>query len=170
MGGELLLPTSRAIRDLVAAELAADSAGSPTLIVARTDADAADMVISDADERDHEFRTGDRTVEGFFRSEAGIEQAIAGGVAYEPTPTSCRATSEPDVELAERFAKAIRDEHPVKLLAYNCSPTSAGKASSSRAIAGQRWRVVYRFQFITLAGFHTLNHSMFELARGYRAA
>ena len=173
MGGKVLLPTSWAIRNLVSARLAADVSGTPTLIVARTDADAADMVISDADERDHEFLTGERTEEGFFRSEAGIEQAIARGIAYAPYADLvwCE-TSEPDMEQAERFAKAIHDEHPGKLLAYNCSPSFNWKGKlDDDEIAGfqqQLGEMGYRFQFITLAGFHTLNHSMFELARGYR--
>ena len=173
MGGKVLLPTSWAIRNLVAARLAADVSGTPTLIVARTDADAADMVISDADERDHEFLTGERTEEGFFRSEAGIEQAIARGVAYAPYADLvwCE-TSEPDMEQAERFAKAVHDEHPGKLLAYNCSPSFnwKGKLDDDEIAEFQQklGEMGYRFQFITLAGFHTLNHSMFELARGYR--
>ena len=173
MGGKVLLPTSWAIRNLVAARLAADISGTPTLIVARTDADAADMVISDADERDHEFLTGDRTEEGFFRSEAGIEQAIARGVAYAPYADLvwCE-TSEPDMEQAERFAKAVHEEHPGKLLAYNCSPSFnwKGKLDDDEIAEFQQklGEMGYRFQFITLAGFHTLNHSMFELARGYR--
>jgi isocitrate/methylisocitrate lyase len=173
MGGKVLLPTAWAIRNLVSARLAADVSGTPTLIVARTDADAADMVISDADERDHAFLTGERTEEGFFRSEAGIEQAIARGVAYAPYADLvwCE-TSEPDMEQAERFAKAIHDEHPGKLLAYNCSPSFNWKGKlDDDEIAGfqqQLGEMGYRFQFITLAGFHTLNHSMFELARGYR--
>jgi isocitrate lyase len=173
MGGKVLLPTSWAIRNLVAARLAADVSGTPTLIVARTDADAADMVISDADERDHEFLIGERTEEGFFRSEAGIEQAIARGVAYAPYADLvwCE-TSEPDMEQAERFATAIHDEHPGKLLAYNCSPSFnwKGKLDDDEIAEFQQrlGEMGYRFQFITLAGFHTLNHSMFELARGYR--
>jgi isocitrate lyase len=173
MGGKVLLPTSWAIRNLVAARLAADVSGTPTLIVARTDADAADMVISDADERDHEFLTGERTEEGFFRSEAGIEQAIARGLAYASYADLvwCE-TSEPDMEQAERFAKAIHDEHPGKLLAYNCSPSFnwKGKLDDDEIAEFQRrlGAMGYRFQFITLAGFHTLNYSMFELARGYR--
>src|SRR3954465_2782268 len=173
MGGKVLLPTSWAIRNLVAARLAADISGTPTLIVARTDADAADMVISDADERDHPFLTGERTDEGFFRSEAGIEQAIARGIAYAPYADLvwCE-TSEPDMEQAERFATELHEAHPGKLLAYNCSPSFNWKGKlSDEDIAGFQERLGemgYRFQFITLAGFHTLNHSMFELARGYR--
>src|SRR4051794_41159956 len=173
MGGKVLLPTSWAIRNLAAARLAADISGTPTLIVARTDADAADMVISDADERDHAFLTGERTEEGFFRSEAGIEQAIARGVAYAPYADLvwCE-TSEPDMDEAERFARAVHDEHPGKLLAYNCFPSFnwKGKLDNDEIAEFQRrlGEMGYRFQFITLAGFHTLNHSMFELARGYR--
>jgi isocitrate lyase len=173
MGGKVLLPTSWAIRNLVAARLAADVCDVPTVIIARTDADAADMVISDADERDHEFLTGDRTEEGFFRSRAGIEQAIARGVAYAPYADLvwCE-TSEPDLEQAEQFAAAIHDEFPDKPLAYNCSPSFNWKEKlGDDEIAGFQERLGelgYRFQFITLAGFHTLNHSTFDLARGYR--
>jgi isocitrate lyase len=175
MGGKVLLPTSWAIRNLVAARLAADVSGTPTLIVARTDADAADMVISDADERDHEFLTGERTEEGFYRSQAGIEQAIARGLAYAPYADLvwCE-TSEPDMEQAERFAGELHAAHPGKLLAYNCSPSFnwKGKLDDDEIAAFQQrlGEMGYRFQFITLAGFHTLNHSMFELARGYREA
>ena len=124
MGGKVLLPTCWHIRNLVAARLAADVSGVPTLIIARTDADAADMLISDADERDHEFITGERTAEGFFRTNAGIEQAIARGIAYAPycDLVWCE-TSEPDLEQAERFARGLHDAHPGKLLAYNCSPS-----------------------------------------------
>jgi isocitrate lyase len=175
MGGKVLLPTSWAIRNLVAARLAADVCDVPTVVVARTDADAADMVISDADERDHEFLTGERTEEGFYRSNAGIEQAIARGVAYAPYADLvwCE-TSEPDLEQAERFAAAIHEQHPDKWLAYNCSPSFNWKGKlDDDDIAGFQERLGelgYAFQFITLAGFHTLNHSMFELARGYRDA
>ena len=143
------------------------------MIVARTDADAADMLISDADERDHEFLTGERTAEGFFRSNAGIEQAIARGIAYAPYADLvwCE-TAEPDMEQAERFARELHDAHPGKLLAYNCSPSFNWKGKlDDDEIAGFQERLGelgYVFQFITLAGFHTLNHSMFELARGYR--
>ena len=173
MGGKVLLPTSWAIRNLVAARLAADVSGVPTVIIARTDADAADMVISDADERDHEFITGERTSEGFFRTNSGIEQAIARGIAYAPYADLvwCE-TSEPDMEQAERFAKELHAAHPGKLLAYNCSPSFnwKGKLDDDDIAAFQRrlGEMGYVFQFITLAGFHTLNHSMFDLARGYR--
>src|SRR3954452_21003376 len=173
MGGKVLLPTSWAIRNLVAARLAADVSGVETLIVARTDADAADMLLSDADERDHEFITGERTSEGFYRTEAGIEQAIARGIAYAPYADLvwCE-TSEPDMEQAERFAREVHEAHPGKLLAYNCSPSFNWKGKlDDDEIAGFQAKLGelgYAFQFITLAGFHTLNHSMFELARGYR--
>jgi isocitrate lyase len=173
MGGKVLLPTSWAIRNLVAARLAADVSGVPTVIVARTDADAADMLISDADERDHEFITGERTSEGFYRTNAGIEQAIARGIAYAPYADLvwCE-TSEPDMEQAERFARELHAAHPGKLLAYNCSPSFnwKGKLDDDEIAAFQAklGELGYAFQFITLAGFHTLNHSMFELARGYR--
>jgi isocitrate lyase len=173
MGGKVLLPTSWAIRNLVAARLAADVCDVPTVIIARTDADAADMVISDADERDHEFLTGERTEEGFYRSRAGIEQAIARGVAYAPYADLvwCE-TSEPDLDQAERFAAAIHEQFPDTPLAYNCSPSFNWKGKLDEdEIAGFQdalGELGYRFQFITLAGFHTLNHSMFELARGYR--
>jgi isocitrate lyase len=145
----------------------------PTVIIARTDADAADMVISDADERDHEFLTGERTGEGFFRTHAGIEQAIARGIAYAPycDLVWCE-TSEPDLEQAERFARELHAAHPGKLLAYNCSPSFnwKGKLDDEEIAAFQQrlGELGYAFQFITLAGFHTLNHSMFDLARGYR--
>ena len=173
MGGKVLLPTSWHIRNLVAARLAADVSGTSTLIIARTDADAADMLISDADERDHEFITGERTAEGFYRTNAGIEQAIARGIAYAPycDLVWCE-TSEPDLEQAERFAKELHEAHPGKLLAYNCSPSFnwKGKLDDDEiaSFQGKLGELGYAFQFITLAGFHTLNHSMFELAHGYR--
>ena len=173
MGGKVLLPTSWHIRNLVAARLAADVSGTPTLIIARTDADAADMLISDADERDHEFITGERTAEGFYRTNAGIEQAIARGIAYAPycDLVWCE-TSEPDLDQAEHFAAKLHEAHPGKLLAYNCSPSFnwKGKLDDDEiaSFQGKLGELGYAFQFITLAGFHTLNHSMFELARGYR--
>jgi isocitrate lyase len=173
MGGKVLLPTSWHIRNLVAARLAADVSGVPTVIIARTDADAADMVISDADERDHEFLTGERTAEGFYRTHAGLEQAIARGIAYAPycDLVWCE-TSEPDFEQAERFARELHDAHPNTLLAYNCSPSFnwKGKLDDDDIATFQKrlGELGYVFQFITLAGFHTLNYSMFDLARGYR--
>src|SRR4051794_40641635 len=173
MGGKVLLPTSWAVRNLVAARLAADVSGVPTIIVARTDADAADMLISDADERDHEFITGERTAEGFYRTNAGLEQAIARGIAYAPYADLvwCE-TAKPDLDEAERFAREVHAAHPGKLLAYNCSPSFNWKENlGDDEIAGFQTKLGelgYAFQFITLAGFHTLNHSMFELAQGYR--
>jgi isocitrate lyase len=173
MGGKVLLPTAQAVRNLVAARLAADVEGVPTVLVARTDALGADLLLSDADESDHRFITGERTAEGFYRTEAGMEQAIARGLAYAPYADLiwCE-TAEPDLDEAQQFADAIRAEHPDQLLAYNCSPSFNWKrALSDDEIAGFQDRLGemgYRFQFITLAGFHTLNHSMFELARGYR--
>jgi isocitrate/methylisocitrate lyase len=173
MGGKVLLPTQQAIRNLVAARLAADVEGVPTVIVARTDALAADLLLSDADEADHEFITGDRTDEGFYRTNPGLDQAIARGVAYAPYADLiwCE-TSEPDYEEAERFAAAIHEKYPDKPLAYNCSPSfNWKKALSDDEIASfqdKLGELGYAFQFVTLAGFHTLNHSMFDLARGYR--
>src|SRR3982751_1657475 len=160
MGGKVLLPPSWPTRTLAAARRAADISGVPTLIIARTDADAADMLISDADERDHEFMTGERTAEGFYRTHAGIEQAIARGVAYAPYADLvwCE-TSEPDMDQAERFAKEVHSAHPGKLLAYNCSPSFNWKGKlDDEEIAGFQAKLGelgYAFQFITLAGFHT---------------
>jgi isocitrate lyase len=173
MGGKVLLPTSWAIRNLVAARLAADVEGVPTVLVARTDALGADLLLSDVDESDARFLTGERTDEGFYRVEAGMDQAIARGLAYAPYADLiwCE-TAEPDMEEAEQFAEAIHAEYPDRLLAYNCSPSFNWKQKlSDEEISGFHERLGdlgYRFQFITLAGFHTLNHSMFELARGYR--
>jgi isocitrate lyase len=173
MGGKVLLPTAQAIRNLVAARLAADVEGVPTVIVARTDALDADLLLSDADESDHEFVTGERTDEGFYRTKPGMDQAIARGVAYAPYADLiwCE-TAEPDMEQAEQFAAAIHEQHPGKPLAYNCSPSFNWKSALSESeIASFQDRLGelgYAFQFVTLAGFHTLNHSMFELSRGYR--
>jgi isocitrate lyase len=173
MGGKVLLPTAQAVRNLVAARLAADVEDVPTVLVARTDALGADLLLSDADESDARFLTGERTDEGFYRTEAGMDQAIARGLAYAPYADLiwCE-TAEPDMDEAERFAEAIHGEYPDRLLAYNCSPSFNWKrALSDDEIAGFHERLGelgYRFQFITLAGFHTLNHSMFELACGYR--
>jgi isocitrate lyase len=173
MGGKVLLPTSWAIRNLIAARLAADVAGVSTVIVARTDAQDADLLLSDVDEADREFTTGERTAEGFHRVKEGIEQAIARGVAYAPYADLiwCE-TAEPDIEQARKFAEAIRAEHPGKLLAYNCSPSFNWKSHLSGdellSFHKELGKLGYRFQFITLAGFHTLNFGMFDLARGYR--
>ncbi len=173
MGGKVLVPTAEAVSKLVAARLAADVAGVPTLIVARTDAMGAGLLTSDVDVRDHEFCTGERTVEGFFQTRPGIEQAIARGLAYAPYADLvwCE-TSKPDLEQARRFAEAIHARYPGKLLAYNCSPSFNWKqnldADTIATFQTQLADMGYRFQFITLAGFHALNHSMFQLARGYR--
>ena len=173
MGGKVLIPTSAFIRTLTAARLAADVSGVPTLIVARTDALSASLLTSDVDEADRELCTGERTPEGFYRVRDGIEAAIARGLAYAPYADLvwCE-TSTPDRDEAERFAEAIHLRYPGKLLAYNCSPSFNWRAHLSDAeIAGFQRDLAsmgYRFQFITLAGFHALSLSMFELARGYR--
>jgi isocitrate lyase len=172
LGGKVLVPTSQFVRTLSAARLAADVCGVPTLLVARTDALSATLLTSDVDERDHGFLTGERTPEGYFRVEGGIESAIARGLAYAPFADLiwCE-TSTPDLGGAREFAGAIHERFPGKLLAYNCSPsfnwrrhlTDEEIASFQQELAA----LGYRFQFITLAGFHALNASMFELARGY---
>lgn len=173
MGGKVLVPTSQHIRTLNAARLAADVAGVPTIIIARTDSLAANLITSDIDERDRPFISGDRTPEGFYHTDPGIDAVIARGHAYAPYADLLWVeSSEPDIELARAFAESIHREFPGKLLAYNCSPSFNWKshlsdeqiASFQRDLAG----LGYAFQFITLAGFHALNHSMFELARGYR--
>ena len=174
MGGKVLVPTSEAVQKLVAARLAADVAGVPTLIVARTDAMGAGLLTADIDERDRAFCTGGRTVEGFFETRAGLDQAIARGLAYAPYADLlwCE-TSTPSLEQAKQFADAIHAEFPGKLLAYNCSPSFNWKKNLDDATIARFQKELaamgYRFQFITLAGFHALNYSMFELARGYKA-
>ncbi|MCW3065842.1 MAG: isocitrate lyase [Solirubrobacterales bacterium] len=173
MGGKVLLPTAHAVRNLIAARLAADVMDVPTVLIARTDAQGADMVTNDVDPDDHEFITGERTEEGFYRTKPGIEQAIARGLAYAPYADLvwCE-TAEPDLEQAERFAQALHEKFPGKLLAYNLSPSFNWRDQlSEEEIGGFQERLGelgYRFQFVTLAGFHTLNYSMFSLARGYR--
>ncbi|MDR9389477.1 MAG: isocitrate lyase [Wenzhouxiangella sp.] len=173
MGGKVLVPTQEAIQKLVAARLAADICGVPTLLVARTDAMAADLLTSDVDERDQAFVTGERTVEGFYRVKPGLDQAISRGLAYAPVADLiwCE-TATPDLDQAKTFAEAIRGEYPDKLLAYNCSPSfNWRKNLSDDEIArfqNELGAMGYKFQFITLAGFHALNHSMFQLARGYK--
>jgi isocitrate lyase len=172
MGGKVLLPTAQGIRNLVSARLAADVMGVPTVIVARTDADAANLITSDVDPADHEFLTGERTIEGFYRTRAGLDQAIARGLSYAPyADVVWCETSTPDLDQAEKFAAAIHEKFPGKLLAYNCSPSFNWKAKlSDEEIATFQDRIGgmgYRFQFVTLAGFHALNHAMFELARDY---
>ena len=173
LGGKVLVPTSQFVRTLVAARLAADVLDVPALIVARTDALSAALLTSDVDEADRELCTGERTPEGFFRVRDGIEAAIARGLAYAPYADLvwCE-TSTPDMDEAERFAAAIHEHHPGKPLAYNCSPSFnwRGHLSDGEIAGFQRDLAAmgYRFQFITLAGFHALNLSMFELASGYR--
>ncbi|GEN82507.1 isocitrate lyase [Sporosarcina luteola] len=173
LGGKVLLPTQNAVRNLISARLAADVLGVPTIIIARTDADAADLITSDIDERDQAFITGERTPEGFFRTKAGIDQAIARGLAYAPYADLiwCE-TSTPDLEEAQRFADAIHEKFPGKMLAYNCSPSFNWKANLDDETISKFQRELgkmgYKFQFVTLAGFHSLNHSMFELAHRYK--
>jgi len=174
LGGKVLVPTSQFVRTLTAARLAADVCEVPTLLVARTDALSATLITSDVDEGDHEFLTGERTPEGYFFVQAGLESAIARGLAYAPyADLIWFETSTPDMDEAAEFAQAIHERFPGKLLAYNCSPSFNWKqhlgddeiASFQQELA----RLGYRFQFITLAGFHALNASMFELAKGYSA-
>ncbi|WP_243649199.1 isocitrate lyase [Luteibacter rhizovicinus] len=173
MGGKVLVPTQEAVQKLIAARLAADVAGVPTLIVARTDAMGAGLVTSDIDDHDKPFLTGKRTVEGFYEVREGIEQAISRGLAYAPYADLiwCE-TSTPDLEQARRFAEAIRTKFPGKMLAYNCSPSFNWKKNlDEKTIASfqkELGAMGYAFQFITLAGFHALNYSMFDLARGYK--
>ncbi|EXX87524.1 isocitrate lyase [Paenibacillus darwinianus] len=173
MGGKVLLPTGQAVRNLIAARLAADVMGVDTIVVARTDANAATLLTSDFDDNDKPFLTGQRSPEGFFFVKAGLEQAISRGLAYAPYADLvwCE-TSEPNLEEARRFAEAIHAVYPGKLLAYNCSPSfNWRKKLSEEQIASfqqQLGEMGYKFQFVTLAGFHALNHSMFTLARGYK--
>jgi len=174
MGGKVLVPTKEAVSKLVAARLAADVCGVPTLLVARTDAEAANLLTSDVDERDRPFiKSGERTPEGFYQVRNGLDQAIARGLAYAPYADLvwCE-TGTPDVEEARHFAAAIHRQYPGKLLAYNCSPSFNWKRKLDDVTIARFQRELgamgYKFQFITLAGFHALNYSMFELARGYR--
>jgi isocitrate lyase len=174
LGGKVLVPTGQFIRTLTAARLAADVCGVPTVLVARTDALSATLLTSDADERDREFTTGERTTEGFFHVRPGLESPIARSLAYAPyAEVLWCETSMPDLAEAECFAAAIHERYPGKLLAYNCSPSfNWRKHLSDREIARfqrELGAMGYKFQFITLAGFHSLNASMFELARGYAA-
>jgi isocitrate lyase len=174
LGGKVLVPTSQFVRTLSAARLAADVCEVPTLLVARTDALSATLITSDVDERDHEFLTGERTPEGYFFVQPGLESPIARGLAYAPyADLIWFETSTPDMEEAAEFAEAIHAQFPGKLLAYNCSPSFNWKRHlGDEEIASFQkdlGRMGYRFQFITLAGFHALNASMFELAKGYSA-
>src|SRR5256714_76137 len=172
MGGKVLIPTRHAVRNLVAARLAADIANVPTIIIARTDANAAKLLTSDVDERDHEFLTGERTPEGFFCVQPGLDQAISRACSYAPYADLvwCE-TKTPDLDEARKFAEAVHEKFPGKLLAYNCSPSFNWKKKLNRSTIAKFQRELaamgYRFQFVTLAGFHTLNYSMFTLARGY---
>jgi len=175
LGGKVLIPSQAAIRNLDAARLAADVCGVPTLIVARTDAESAKLITSDVDERDRPFITGERTPEGFFRLKdgTGLDHCIARGLAFaEHADLIWFETSHPDLEDAGKFAEAIHAAHPGKLLAYNCSPSFNWKAKLGDEVIAkfqaELGAMGYKFQFVTLAGFHSLNHAMFELASDYR--
>ncbi len=172
LGGKVLIPTSQHIRTLNAARLAADVCGTPTLVVARTDAQSATLITSDVDERDRPFITGERTAEGFYRVRGGMESCIARGLGYAPyADLLWMETSTPDLDIAREFAEGIRSVYPDQMLAYNCSPSFNWRAHLDEGTIEKFQRELgemgYRFQFITLAGFHALNHSMFSLARGY---
>ncbi len=173
MGGKVLIPTQTAIKHLVSARLAADVMGVPTLIIARTDANGAKLITSDIDERDQKFLTGERTAEGFYRIRNGLEVAIDRGLSYAPyCDLIWCETSEPSLDEARRFAEAIHEQYPGKMLAYNCSPSfNWRKKLDPDTIANfqkELGKMGYKFQFITLAGFHALNASMFKLALEYR--
>jgi len=172
MGGKVLVPTQEAVQKLVAARLAADVMGVPTLLLARTDAEAADLVTSDVDENDKPFITGERTSEGFFKTRKGFDQALSRGLAYaEYADMVWCETGTPDLTFARKFAEGIRKKFPDKMLAYNCSPSFNWKRNLDDAAIAKFQREIgamgYKFQFITLAGFHALNYSMFDLAYGY---
>ena len=173
MGGKVLVPTQEAVQKLVAARLAADVSGTPTVLLARTDAEAANLLTSDIDERDQEFCTGERTAEGFYRVKNGIDQAISRGLAYAPYADLvwCE-TGVPDLDFAKKFAEALKKEYPEQMLAYNCSPSFNWRKNLDDSTIAKFQKELgamgYKFQFITLAGFHALNYSMFELARGYK--
>ena len=172
MGGKVLVPSREAVEKLNAARLAADVSGTPTMLVARTDAEAADLLTSDVDDNDKPFLTGERTPEGFFRTKPGIEQAISRGLAYAPYADLvwCE-TGKPDLAFAKKFAEAIHAKFPGKMLSYNCSPSFNWKKNLDDATIAKFQKELgamgYKFQFITLAGFHALNYSMFNLAHGY---
>ncbi len=175
LGGKVLVPTSQFIRTLIGARLAADVMGVPTVLVARTDAQAARLITSDIDERDRQFLTGARTPEGFFQLRGGLEAAIARGLAYAPyADVVWCETSTPDLKDAKIFAESVHEKFPGKLLAYNCSPSFHWKrhldAATIARFQNELGAMGYRFQFITLAGFHSMNHSMFELAKGYSSS
>jgi isocitrate lyase len=168
----VLVPSQEAVQKLVAARLAADLAGVPTVLFARTDAEAANLITSDIDDNDKPFLTGERTAEGFFRTRNGLAQAVSRGLAYAPHADLiwCE-TGKPDLKFARDFAEAIHAVHPDKMLAYNCSPSFNWKKNLDDATVAKFQRELgamgYKFQFITLAGFHALNYSMFDLAHGY---
>jgi isocitrate lyase len=173
LGGKVLVPTSQFIRTLTSARLAADVMGVPTVLIARTDAHSAALMTSDIDPRDHRFLTGGRTSEGFFEIEQGVDAAIARGLSYAPyADVVWWETSTPNLEEAKRFAEVVHSEFPGKLLAYNCSPSFNWRrhldATTIARFQRELGAMGYKFQFVTLAGFHSLNHSMFELARQYR--
>jgi isocitrate lyase len=173
MGGKVLVPTRTAIAHLIAARLAADVCDVPMILIARTDANAAALLTNDVDERDREFLTGERTPEGFFRVHAGLDQAIARAQSYAPfADVIWCETSEPNLAEAKRFADNLHAKFPDKLLAYNCSPSFNWKKKLDSASIAKFQRELgvmgYKFQFVTLAGFHALNASMFNLARDYR--
>ncbi|MEC9206099.1 MAG: isocitrate lyase [Pseudomonadota bacterium] len=174
MGGKVLVPTQEAVQKLTAARLAADILGTPTVLLARTDAEAANLLTSDIDERDKKFCTGERTAEGFYQVQNGIEQAISRGLSYAPYADLvwCE-TGVPDLKFAKQFAEALQKEYPEQLLAYNCSPSFNWKKklddNQISKFQKELGAMGYKFQFITLAGFHALNYSMFELAKGYNA-
>ena len=172
MGGKVLVPTQEAVQKLIAARLAADVLGVPTILLARTDAEAADLVTSDVDENDKPFLTGERTAEGFYKSRKGFDQALSRGIAYaEYADLVWCETGTPDLEFARRFAEGVQKVHPGKMLAYNCSPSFNWKKNLDDATIARFQRELgamgYKFQFITLAGFHALNYGMFDLAYGY---
>jgi isocitrate lyase len=172
MGGKVLVPTREAVAKLVAARLAADVCGVPTLVIARTDAEAADLVTSDIDASDRPFLTGERTVEGFFRSRNGLDQAVSRALSYAPyVDLVWCETGKPDLAYARAFAEAVHQQFPGKMLAYNCSPSFNWKKNLDDATIARFQKELgamgYKFQFITLAGFHSLNYSMFHLAHGY---
>jgi isocitrate lyase len=172
MGGKVLVPSREAVSKLVAARLAADVMGVPTVLLARTDAEAADLVTSDVDDNDKPHLTGERTLEGFYRTKPGLQQAISRGLAYAPYADMiwCE-TGKPDLHFAKDYAEAIHKQFPGKMLAYNCSPSFNWKKNLDDATIAKFQRELgamgYKFQFITLAGFHALNYSMFNLAHGY---
>ncbi len=172
MGGKVLVPTREAVEKLTAARLAADVMGVPTLLIARTDAEAADLITSDVDDNDKPFLSGERTVEGFYRTRPGLQQAVSRGLAYAPyVDLLWCETGKPDLAFARQFADSIHRQFPGKMLAYNCSPSFNWKKNLDDATIARFQRELaamgYKYQFITLAGFHSLNYSMFHLAHGY---